>query len=102
MTTRITAADAGAWLLGGDLSIARMGFGTMRLPAWPAGRKPSREQAHAVLRRAVELGVNHLDTAAFYATDGVGANQLIREALYPYPADLVIVTKVGPLHGPDG
>jgi len=102
MTTQITAADAGNWLLGGDLSIARMGFGAMRLPAWPQGSKPSREQAHAVLRRAVELGVNHLDTAAFYSTDGVSSNVLIREALHPYPDGLVIVTKVGPVYGPEG
>uniref|UniRef100_UPI00084CC92C aldo/keto reductase n=2 Tax=Streptomyces TaxID=1883 RepID=UPI00084CC92C len=56
----------------------------------------------AVLRRAVELGVNHIDTAGFYGRGGVRANEQIRTALAPYPADLVIATKVGPLPGPDG
>ncbi|HEX3792651.1 MAG TPA: oxidoreductase [Pseudonocardiaceae bacterium] len=102
MTTNITAAAAGSWLLGGDLPVHRIGYGTMRLPAWPAGNQPDREQALAVLRRAVELGVNHIDTAAFYARDGVSANELIKAALHPYPAGLVLVTKVGPRFGPDG
>src|SRR3954469_16398229 len=56
----------------------------------------------AVLRRAVELGVNHIDTAAFYERGDVSANRLIREALHPYDENLVIATKVGPLRGPDG
>jgi aryl-alcohol dehydrogenase-like predicted oxidoreductase len=79
-----------------------MGFGSMRLTA-----NPDREVAVRVLRRAVELGVNHVDTAAFYRTPGGTlriddgepvrfANELIREALAPYPEDLVITTKVGP------
>lgn len=52
--------------------------------------------------RAVELGVNHIDTSNYYARDGVAANELIRTALHPYPEDLVIVTKVGALvEGPD-
>ncbi|MEJ3749258.1 aldo/keto reductase [Actinomycetes bacterium KLBMP 9797] len=78
-----------------------MGFGSMRITA-----NPDRERAIAVLRRAVELGVNHIDTAAFYFSPGgilrVGdgpvryATELIREALSPYPEDLVITTKVGP------
>lgn len=100
-----TVAAAGTHLLGGDLPVTRMGFGTMRLPAWPAGAQPSREQAIAVLRRAVELGVTHLDTAAFYATrtdtGELSANELIHAALHPYPAGLVIGTKVGPVFGPD-
>ncbi|MQA08324.1 MAG: oxidoreductase [Pseudonocardiaceae bacterium] len=82
--------------MGGDRNIARMGFGTMRLPAWPTGTQPNTDDAIRVLRRAVELGVNHIDTAAFYARDGVSANALIREALHPYPDDLVLATKVGP------
>ena len=102
MTAQNTAAAAGHWQLGGDLSVTRMGFGAMRLPAWPFGRMPSRDEAIAVLNRAVELGVNHIDTAAFYATDGVSANELIRAALHPYPENLVIVTKVGPVHGEQG
>ncbi|WP_308206822.1 oxidoreductase [Actinoallomurus rhizosphaericola] len=85
------------WALGGDLSVARIGYGTMKLTGWPRGDRPDRETALAVLRRAVELGVNHLDTSDYYARDGVAANELIREALYPYPDDLVIVTKVGAL-----
>ncbi|MET7730222.1 aldo/keto reductase [Streptomyces sp. NPDC005402] len=93
------------FLLGGDLPVNRLGFGAMRLSAngftGPA-RDP--ETGRAVLRRAVELGVNHIDTASFYrSADGtVSANALIREALHPYPAELVLATKVGPARAPDG
>lgn len=97
------AAKAGRWDLGGDLPVARMGFGAMRLPArgWdgPAGDPV---QGIAVLRRAVELGVDHIDTAAFYFHGDVSANALIRTALHPYPEGLVIATKVGPGRTPDG
>ncbi|MEU1695726.1 oxidoreductase [Streptomyces hirsutus] len=91
--------------LGGDLLINRIGFGAMRLPTnsfHGSARDP--RTGRAVLRRAVELGINHIDTAAFYTSgDGtVRANALIREALHPYPADLVIATKVGPARTPDG
>ena len=79
------------WQLG-DVTVGRLGFGAMRLTA-----NPDRSAALAVLRRAVELGVNHLDTAAFYGS----ANELIREALTPYPAELVIATKVGPGTDPE-
>ncbi|QYC43255.1 Putative oxidoreductase YdbC [Nonomuraea coxensis DSM 45129] len=85
------------WALGGDLSVARIGYGAMKLTGWPRGERPSRDTALAVLRRAVELGVNHIDTSYYYERDGVSANELIREALHPYPDDLVIVTKVGAL-----
>ncbi|OQQ19954.1 aldo/keto reductase [Streptomyces sp. M41(2017)] len=85
------------WALGGDLNVARIGYGTMKLTGWPRGDRPDRETALGVLRRAVERGVNHLDTSHYYARDGVAANELIREALHPYPDDLVIVTKVGAL-----
>jgi aryl-alcohol dehydrogenase-like predicted oxidoreductase len=85
------------WALGGDLSVARIGYGAMKLTGWPKGDRPARDTALAVLRRAVELGVNHIDTAHYYSRDGVAANELIREALHPYPDDLVIVTKVGAL-----
>ncbi|WP_339153549.1 oxidoreductase [Actinomadura luteofluorescens] len=85
------------WALGGDLSVARIGYGAMKLTGWPRGGRPDRETALAVLRRAVELGVNHIDTSNYYSRDGVAANELIREALHPYPDDLVIVTKVGAL-----
>jgi pyridoxine 4-dehydrogenase len=91
MTTR-------RWMLGGDLPVTRVGYGTMKLTGWPrGGDRPGRETALAILRRAVELGVNHLDTSNYYSRDGVAANDLIREALSPYPDDLVIVTKVGTL-----
>ncbi|HXZ64261.1 MAG TPA: oxidoreductase [Streptosporangiaceae bacterium] len=94
------AAAAGTWRLG-DLTISRMGFGAMRLPqrgpALTAGAPPrDRGEAIALLRRAVELGVNHIDTADFYFSSLRSANQLINTALAPYPDDLVIVTKVGP------
>jgi pyridoxine 4-dehydrogenase len=85
------------WMLGGDLPVARIGYGAMKLTGWPRGDRPDRDTALAVLRRAVALGVNHLDTSNYYARDGVAANELIREALHPYPDGLVIVTKVGAL-----
>src|SRR3954471_15778538 len=89
--------SAQRWMLGGDLSVSRVGYGAMKLTGWPRGDRPSRDTALAVLRRAVELGVNHIDTSHYYSRDGVAANELIREALHPYPADLVLVTKVGAL-----
>jgi aryl-alcohol dehydrogenase-like predicted oxidoreductase len=78
----------------GRFSVARIGFGAMQLPG-PGVMGPPRDhdEAVAVLRRAVELGVNHIDTAQFYGPDV--ANELIREALYPYPEDLALVSKVG-------
>ncbi|WP_435205812.1 aldo/keto reductase [Micromonospora sp. bgisy143] len=98
-TDEITAAAAGSWTLG-DRPVRRMGFGSMRITA-----NPDPGPAVALLRRAVELGVNHIDTAAFYVSPGgtlrVGtgparfATELIRAALAPYPEDLVIATKVG-------
>jgi pyridoxine 4-dehydrogenase len=82
-------------LVGGDLPVDRLGFGAMRLAI---GRGvPDHDTAIAVLRKAVELGVNHLDTAAFYGFGSRWAHELIREALAPYPDDLVIATKVGPV-----
>ncbi len=103
---QLTAAAAGTWTLG-DLVVNRMGFGAMRLPqtgkAFAAGAVPrDRDQAISVLRRAVELGVNHIDTAAFYFSSLRSANELINSALAPYPDDLVIVTKVGPGRDPSG
>jgi pyridoxine 4-dehydrogenase len=78
----------------GKFSVARIGFGAMQLPGPGVFGPPrDRNEALAVLRRAVELGVNHLDTAQYYGPDV--ANELIREALYPYPDDLAIVSKVG-------
>jgi pyridoxine 4-dehydrogenase len=74
--------------------VHRMGFGAMQLPG-PGVFGPPKDRATAVaiLRRVVEAGVNHIDTAQFYGPDV--ANELIREALYPYPEDLVLVSKVG-------
>lgn len=90
------------WNMGGDLGVARVGYGAMKLTGWPRGERPDRDAALGILRRAVELGVNHIDTSNYYARDGVSANELIRSALHPYPDDLVIVTKVGALvEGPD-
>jgi pyridoxine 4-dehydrogenase len=75
-------------------AVARIGYGAMQLPG-PGVLGPPRDRALAlaVLRRAVELGVNHIDTAQYYGPDI--ANQLIHAALHPYPEDLVLVTKVG-------
>jgi aryl-alcohol dehydrogenase-like predicted oxidoreductase len=97
------AAASGTFTIGGDLPVARLGFGTMRLPAGTfTGPVRDPEDGIAVLRRAVELGVNHIDTASFYRRGGVVANELVRRALAPYPDRLVIATKVGPMLGPDG
>jgi aryl-alcohol dehydrogenase-like predicted oxidoreductase len=102
----IAAAAAGTWELG-DLTVNRIGFGAMRLTqngeAFGADATPSdRGRAIRVLRRAVELGVNHIDTAAFYFSPLRSANELINQALAPYPDDLVITTKVGPGRDPSG
>jgi aryl-alcohol dehydrogenase-like predicted oxidoreductase len=94
-TTQATsAAAAGAFAIGGDLTVNRLGYGAMRITGkgiWgPPADKPA---ALATLRRAVELGVNLIDTADSY---GPGTSEeLIAEALHPYPADLVIATKGG-------
>lgn len=104
--SRVDATAAGTWTLG-DLRVNRMGFGSMRITA-----NPERQLAINVIRQAVELGVNHIDTAAFYFSPGgiLGggtgrvryATELIREALSPYADDLVIATKVGPGVDPSG
>jgi aryl-alcohol dehydrogenase-like predicted oxidoreductase len=93
-SSRITAGAAGTIDLGGDLTVNRLGFGAMRITGpgiW--GEPPDREQAKSVLRRAIELDINFIDTADAYGP-GVSEN-LIAEALYPYPADLVLATKGG-------
>jgi pyridoxine 4-dehydrogenase len=90
----VTAADAGTVDVGGDLTVNRLGFGAMRVTGrgiW--GDPPDRNEARAVLRRAVELGVNFIDTADSYGPDV--SEELIAEALHPYPEDLVIATKGG-------
>jgi aryl-alcohol dehydrogenase-like predicted oxidoreductase len=112
-TPPVTAASAGTWTLG-DLTVNRIGFGTKRL----AGNEPVSldspgvaDRVTALLRRAVELGVDHIDTAAFYPSHAHAdrpvhehtslgwANEAIRRALWPYPEGLVIATKVGPTPG---
>ncbi len=78
----------------GSFHVGRVGFGAMQLPG-PGVFGPPRDhdQAIAVLRRAIELGINHIDTAQFYGPNV--ANELIREALHPYPDNLALVSKVG-------
>ena len=100
----ITADAAGTWKLG-DLPVHRLGFGTMRLTgsaAFHHGTPSDRDRSIAVLRKAIDLGVNHIDTAAFYFSSLRSANELINSALAPYPDDLVVVTKVGPYRAYDG
>jgi aryl-alcohol dehydrogenase-like predicted oxidoreductase len=103
-STATPAAAAGTWRLG-DLTVNRLGFGAMRLtgsPPFAQGAPSDRSRSITVLRRAVELGVNHIDTASFYFSALHSANELINSALNPYPDDLVITTKVGPGRYPAG
>ena len=91
------AAEAGTFEIGGNLTVNRLGFGAMRLTGsrvWDDSAEPEdREGAKRVLRRVLELGINFIDTADFY---GPEANEnLIREALHPYPEDLLVATKGG-------
>jgi aryl-alcohol dehydrogenase-like predicted oxidoreductase len=89
-----SAAAAGTITLGGELTVNRMGFGAMRLTGngiW--GAPADRDECRRVLRRAVELGVNFIDTADSYGPDV--SEEIIAEALHPYPRDLVIATKAG-------
>ena len=90
----ISAADAGTFTIGGDLTVNRMGYGAMRITGpgiW--GPPADKERALATLRKAIDLGVNLIDTADSYGP--YVSEELISEALYPYPADLVIATKGG-------
>jgi aryl-alcohol dehydrogenase-like predicted oxidoreductase len=93
-------APSGAFRLG-DRLVRRLGYGAMRLSG-PGIFGPPRDQktAKVVLREAVSSGVNHIDTSDYYGPHIT--NQLIREALHPYPDDLVIVTKIGARRGADG
>lgn len=85
----------------GDRNVRRIGYGAMQLAGPNAFGPPrDRETAIAVLRAAVDAGVNHIDTSDYYGPFLV--NEIIREALYPYPADLVLVTKVGARRSDDG
>src|ERR1700757_187226 len=91
----------GAFTLPGtNVTLNRMGYGAMQL-AGPNVFGPPRDRPTAVaaLREAVEAGVNHIDTSDFYGPHVT--NQIIHEALHPYPEDLTIVTKVGGRRGPD-
>ena len=94
-STRVpNAAASGTFTIGGDLRVNRLGFGSMQLTGpgvWGDPRDPA--EAVRVLRRAVELGVNLIDTADSYGP--FVAERLIKQALHPYPADLVIATKAG-------
>ena len=96
----ITAEKSGQFTLG-DRTVNRIGYGAMQL-AGPHVMGPPRDRdaAVAVLRRAVELGVNHIDTSDYYGPHVT--NEIIREALHPYPDDLVLVTKVGARRTPEG
>jgi pyridoxine 4-dehydrogenase len=98
MTT--TAEKSGTYALG-DRSVNRLGYGAMQL-AGPhvMGPPADRDAAIAVLRRAVELGVDHIDTSDYYGPHVT--NEIIREALHPYPDELTIVTKVGARRTPEG
>src|SRR5271154_697512 len=95
------AESAGEFMIGGDLRVARLGFGAMRITGGGVWGEPSnRAEAVRVLRRAIELGINFIDTADSYGP-GV-SEEIIAEALHPYPAGLVIATKGGFVRpGPD-
>jgi pyridoxine 4-dehydrogenase len=98
---RLNAAAAGTFDLGGGLTVNRLGFGAMRITGegvWGEPEDP--EEARAVLRRAVELDVNFIDTADSYGPDV--SERLIRETLHPYPDGLVIATKAGLLRDGPG
>ncbi len=100
-TTVHPAAASGTFSIGGDMPVVRLGYGAMRLTG-PGIWGPPRDHAEAirVLRRVVELGINLIDTADSYGP--YLSEELIHEALHPYPADLVIATKAGLLRtGPD-
>ena len=94
MSDKPTAAAAGTISIGGDLTVNRVGFGAMRVTGegiW--GQPPDRERAKEALRTVLELGVNFIDTADSYGPNV--SEELIAEALNPYPSDLVIATKGG-------
>ncbi|MEV6020800.1 aldo/keto reductase [Streptomyces sp. NPDC051997] len=94
----------GTWQLG-DRIVNRVGFGAMRLTGtapFDHGVPRDRDRSIGVLRRAIELGVNHIDTAAYYFSATRSANELINRALAPYPEDLVVTTKVWPGRDPSG
>lgn len=95
------AKESGTFKLGGDLTVYRLGFGAMRITGpgiW--GKPQNHDEAMAVLKRTIELGINFIDTADSYGPHV--SERLIAEALYPYPSDLIIATKGGLLRpGPN-
>jgi pyridoxine 4-dehydrogenase len=101
VTSTAPAAESGTVAISGELVVHRLGFGAMQLTGRGVWGEPAdRAEAIAVLRRAVELGINLIDTADSYGP--YVAEELIREALHPYPAGLVIATKAGLVRtGPD-
>jgi pyridoxine 4-dehydrogenase len=101
MTTQSVAQASGTFTIGGELTVNRLGFGAMRLTGQGVWGPPAdHDECIRVLRRAVELGVNFIDTADSYGP--FISEELIREALHPYPDDLVVATKAGLLRtGPD-
>src|SRR3954463_16145022 len=100
MNAPTASLPGGTWTLGNS-TITRFGYGAMQLAGpWVMGPPADHDGALAVLREAVELGVTHVDTADAYGPRVV--NQLIREALHPYPDDLHVVTKVGAVRDDQG
>ena len=99
MTT--TTLPGGTFTMGDDLTVTRMGYGAMQL-AGPGvfGPPADRDAAVAVLREVIELGINHIDTSDYYGP--YVTNEIIREALHPYPDSLHLVTKVGALRDAEG
>src|SRR6266446_9406989 len=93
-STERPAAKAGDFVIGGDLRVHRLGFGAMRITGkgiW--GEPKDRAESIRVLRKAIELGINFIDTADSYGPEV--SERLIAEALHPYPDDLLIATKAG-------
>ncbi|MEJ0038319.1 MAG: aldo/keto reductase [Gammaproteobacteria bacterium] len=101
---RSLVAGAGSLWMGGDLQVNRIGLGTAEFTGPDRWGEPENvQEIHTLLRRAVELGVNYIDTADVYGPKV--SEQIIHDALYPYPSDLVIGTKGGQTHdtrGPNG
>jgi pyridoxine 4-dehydrogenase len=96
-----TVNQSGTFILGGNRSLRRLGYGAMQLAGRGVfGPPKDPDAALAVLREAVASGVNHIDTSDYYGPHVT--NQLIRNALHPYPDNLVIVTKIGARRGADG